>query len=219
MKETLNAVFKELSKPYEGNTLHFGQFIKYLETKLKGTEYESSLQLDLVGVKEKLPKIVRNILYSEKVCIKLDGSDNYLKQAGDIYTYLVESYRVYTDRERSEPEERWQLIHVHDDEYIIKNLLHNYALDVVTTLHTPGEKINDHKVITTNKNQQSNIWKIEVNGDYAYLKNTANNEYLYASLEYTTDDAATSNFFGKITNAYQWNILDCTNVPLREGPP
>uniref|UniRef100_A0A161MZT3 Salivary secreted protein n=1 Tax=Triatoma infestans TaxID=30076 RepID=A0A161MZT3_TRIIF len=214
LKETLNALFNELST-LEGNVLHFGQLIKYLETKLKGTEYESSLQLDFVGLKEKLPKIVRNILYSEKVCIKLDGSNMYLFEMVGVRADFTSAYEVYTGLQRFELAERWQLIHVHGDEFIIINVAHNYSLHTVfTRVRAPKEKINDHNVITTNKNQQSNIWKIEVNGDYAYIKNTANNEYLYASHEFNIDAAATSNFFGEFSKTYQWNILDCTNVPL-----
>uniref|UniRef100_A0A224XMI9 Putative secreted protein n=1 Tax=Panstrongylus lignarius TaxID=156445 RepID=A0A224XMI9_9HEMI len=219
LRDTLNLVFSEITKNYEGNDLHFGQFIKYLETKLKGSEYESSLQLDLVGLKEKLPNIVKNMLYSETVCIKQHGLDTYLKQEGDTYTYLVKSYRVYSGHHRSDLEERWQLIHVHGDEYIIKHVLHDYSLDVNdTTVNTCRGKGNDHKVTTTNNKLQSNIWKIEVTNEYAYLKNTANNEYLFASPELTTGDAATSSFNGEFSKAYQWNIVNCTNVPLREGP-
>uniref|UniRef100_T1HEI0 Salivary secreted protein n=1 Tax=Rhodnius prolixus TaxID=13249 RepID=T1HEI0_RHOPR len=221
LKETLNMLFEYLYKEYSGyaNDLHLGQSIKYLETKLKNSEYESSLRLNVNEWKEKLSKIVRNILYSEKVCIKRAKTDRYLKQIGDIYTYLVESYRVYIENERFEPQERWQLVHVEGDKYMFTNILHDYSLGVIDNAGDSQEKRTYHQVFTTNHKQDTNFWKIEVVDDCAYFKNAANNEYLFASNELTKSEAATYELTGEFIRAFQWDVVDCTNVPFKSQTP
>ncbi|KAL6963294.1 hypothetical protein U1Q18_049115 [Sarracenia purpurea var. burkii] len=189
----------------------------------------SETRFQIEDMINKLPKSVKTIVFSAKICITNVRYHEYLfSPVTPIHLYDQDRRYAFTwtagDRYDYDPNEQskfvWKLERNTKDEYQIINSQFNEHLfaDINGSLVIDGHR---RHVLTWRKGGSllGSSWKLEPSEEYVYIKNLYNNEYLFTDYGKKRDEQSRFLFtyvYGGKTDDSKWEMVDCSN--LETGP-
>lgn len=185
----------------------------------------SETRFQIEDMINKLPKSVKTIVFSAKICITNVRYHEYLfSPVTPIHLYDQDRRYAFTwtagDRYDYDPNEPskfvWKLERNTKDEYQIINSQFNEHLftDINGSLVIDGHR---RHVLTWRKGGSllGSSWKLEPSEEYVYIKNLYNNEYLFTDYGKKRDEQSRFLFtyvYGGKTDDSKWEMVDCSNL-------
>ncbi|KAL6963285.1 sphingomyelin phosphodiesterase [Sarracenia purpurea var. burkii] len=177
------------------------------------TKVKPAKQLSLLSNSSSAsPKVcIRNVRYNEYLFV--EGPSTYWYDQNTRYVLTKKGGEKY---DANEPGKFVWILERTNDYYQIINLQYKEHLFADINGSLPIESHRRH-ILSWRKGGQrtGSTWKLEPEGDYVYIKNVYNNEYLFADFDKKRDEDRRMVFsfiFGGKTEDSKWELIDCSNL-------